>query len=860
MIEAPAQAPTPVPSLLLSQPVDTLPVVDDFRWNTFASEWAPAAALLWWLVLGLFGWFAWPLLFPLLGGLCDRGYGLARVIGWLLVGWVHWLGTSLGLWENRVSVIAGLVGVLVLLGLLAWYRQRGEIGVFLRARRSLLLGEEALFACAFLAFVGVRLLDPDLWQPWNGGEKFMEFAFLNATLRSAHFPPYDPYFAGGTINYYYFGLYLVSMLIKLTGIVPEVAFNLAVPGLFALTATAIFSIGYSLAGPGQAAPSSGEDHAAADGDPASAKAAGTAPVRPVVVALLAVLFALLMGNLEGFWQIVRNVAALAGDGGSFLAGIGRLLHGAHLPGYDYWGPSRVIPFTINEFPYWTFLFADMHPHLIAMPIGMLVAGLALNQVGGPILNHRFSLTQDFAKLLLFIIVLGALGATNTWDLPVYALLVGGTFWLAAWRWASRRALILAPILAVAVVALAVLAYWPFYAHYRVGVGGTGADILTRYLAPVHEGSPLGSWLLVWGFFVLMAYGVTLVGDGPGREPSEGEDGPDPAPPLLHPSVVIAGIFGLALLLLLGVLGRPAAALVALPATLAFAAMLSRRLDPAHAFAQLLLVMGLAILGGIELIYLRDFLEGGDWYRMNTVFKFGMPAWLFLSLAGAALLPRAWQALDRRPEWLAVPWQTLTALLLAAGMVFLVRGTPARVADRFPGPQPARDTLDGTAFMTVGRYDWPDAGDTIHLSYDYLAIHWLLDHVQGTPVVAEAPAGEYQVGDRSLSYDYYRAGGLRVASLTGLPTFLGQHQYEQRSGAQVAARAVIGQEFFLTTDVARTRNLIAELHVDYIYIGRLERTLFGEPSLAKFDTMVASGDLEVVYQNQEVTIYRVKSGG
>ena len=63
---------------------------------------------------------------------------------------------------------------------------------------------------AYLAFVGVRLLNPDLWQPWNGGEKFMEFAFLNATLGGPKFPPYDPYFAGGILNYYYYGFYLVG--------------------------------------------------------------------------------------------------------------------------------------------------------------------------------------------------------------------------------------------------------------------------------------------------------------------------------------------------------------------------------------------------------------------------------------------------------------------------------------------------------------------------------------------------------------------------------------------------------------------------------------------------------------------------
>ncbi len=77
-------------------------------------------------------------------------------------------------------------------------------------------------------------------------------------------------------------------------------------------------------------------------------------------------------------------------------------------------------------------------------------------------------------------------------------------------------------------------------------------------------------------------------------------------------------------------------------------------------------------------------------------------------------------------------------------------------------------------------------------------------MSGTPVVAEAPDGDYSVDGALVGYDYYRAGGLRVASLTGLPTFVGQHQDEQRPGDQVAERTALGQEFFGTTDIERTR--------------------------------------------------------
>ena len=263
-----------------------------------------------------------------------------------------------------------IVGLLAAAGLIAGWAQRRRLAAFWAERRRTLLAEEGIFALAYLAFVGVRLLNPDLWQPWNGGEKFMEFAFLNATLRSPNFPPYDPYFAGGILNYYYYGFYLVGLVIKLTGIAAEVAFNLAVPGLFALTALGLFSVGSSLAtvrrrGGAEERRSAG-DLAGEPGGEIDDAAPRRQDRSAVLAGGLAVLLALLMGNLRGL---------------GWLAGVWRsLVSGRSLPEYDYWAASRVIPNTINEFPLWTFVFADLHPHMIAMPFGLLVVGLALNWV------------------------------------------------------------------------------------------------------------------------------------------------------------------------------------------------------------------------------------------------------------------------------------------------------------------------------------------------------------------------------------------------------------------------------------------------------------------------------------------------
>ena len=206
----------------------------------------PSAIVFWWLVVVVVGWLGWPLAFATFRNLADRGYMLSKTLTLLVVAYLIWLPASFRLAQNRLSYILPMLGLIGLCSLWLLWRYRDEIGEFCRRHWRLILVNEALFGGAYLIFVGIRLLNPDLWQPWLGGEKFMDFAFLNATLKSAYFPPYDPYFAGGYLNYYYYGQYAVGLWVKLTGIAPTVGFNLVVPTLFALTVGNAFCLGYNL--------------------------------------------------------------------------------------------------------------------------------------------------------------------------------------------------------------------------------------------------------------------------------------------------------------------------------------------------------------------------------------------------------------------------------------------------------------------------------------------------------------------------------------------------------------------------------------------------------------------------------------
>ncbi|MDP9373653.1 MAG: DUF2298 domain-containing protein, partial [Chloroflexota bacterium] len=235
-------------SPVLDRLVDRLPAVRDYAWNGAAAGNGVVAAILWLLLVEALGLLALPLALRLFRPFPDRGWGLSKPLGWLLVAYPVWLGASLRLTRFTLPALLLTLTLGLALAAAAAWRWRAPLRAILRGAGPAILLSEGLFLGAGAFFLLLRLRNPDLWHPYWGGEKPMELAHLNAILRSAHFPPYDPWFADGTINYYYWGQYLVAALIKLTGLPVEIAFNLAMPTLSALVAAAGFSVAGGLAG------------------------------------------------------------------------------------------------------------------------------------------------------------------------------------------------------------------------------------------------------------------------------------------------------------------------------------------------------------------------------------------------------------------------------------------------------------------------------------------------------------------------------------------------------------------------------------------------------------------------------------
>jgi uncharacterized membrane protein len=191
------------------------------------------------------------------------------------------------------------------------------------------------------------------------------------------------------------------------------------------------------------------------------------------------------------------------------------------------------------------------------------------------------------------------------------------------------------------------------------------------------------------------------------------------------------------------------------------------------------------------------------------------------------------------------WWGVFALLVFAGLLYPVTAARAKVDDRFVADSPPG--LNGMDYMRTAVYS--DAGRDLVLEYDREAIDWLRANVQGSPVILEGNAPLYRWGSR-------------IADNTGLPTVIGWdwHEKQQRSiidGAIIDQRIQTVSNIYNTPDTSSALEMMSRFRVKYIYIGDLERLYYNLVGLAKFDTMVGTGALQVVYQNDHVKIYEIK---
>lgn len=829
--------------------------------------------LAWWALATAAGLAALPLAMRLLPGLPDRGYSLARALGILLIAWLYWLLAVLGFLQNTTGGMMLAWAVVFAISLFVFLRgQRIDLRAYWRENRALIVATECIFLGLLVFWAIVRAHQNGLYAT----EKPMELAFISATMRSETFPPNDPWMAGYAISYYYLGYVIAAMFSMLSGVPSTMGFNLMITLLFALSGVTVFGVVYNLVR---------SNLLRRVLTTVQRNVASVAPPRPTVAiwtGLLGVVLLVLLGNFQvpiieipyqtglgdaaylSYWDaeerqqpVITPITDVADWSGWWWFRGARVLNDRFLNGER----TEVI----DEFPQFSFLLADVHPHVLALPFAILMVGLAANVL----LSSR---SPTWTQIGLYSLVAGGLIFLNTWDVPAYVLaLVGaegvrrliarGTGRLAGNDWLRLLGL------GAAVVGIGAVSVLPFLISFQSQLGGVVPNLIfpTLFRQFFVMFGPLllliGGWLLIeawrggramnWtlglqvafslllllilamvAFLALAALVPSLRGTVLGFVEENGGFG------AVLPQVLQKRLTHIltSVILLLTIVVVVARLFPRRPANNTKGETNPAAYSPQVGFVLVLIAIGVLVTLGPEFLYLRD--NFGT--RMNTVFKLYYQAWGLWSIAGAYAVYSLYAEAGARvtsPVFKAA-FGAVTVIALTAGMLYPILGIYWRTqAGELRAVEVSGQlTLDGVDSMRDYRLGTAD---------DFAALTCFGDTISGDNyTVAQVVGGSYDGGT-----------GL-TGTVTGIPNLFNwaghQGQWRGNTYGQIAGSRESDIETLYTDPTWRTTQAIIDQYgIDFIYFGSAEQGRYGAEAEIKFRDR-----LEVVCERGNARYFRV----
>lgn len=394
----------------------------------------------------------------------DFGYPFSKVIAIIAISYTSYvLGIMKIVPFNRMSLFF-IIGIFILINWLIFKKSKKITDTYRIG--SMIIFEEMLFLVSFIFWTYIRSQEPSI----HSLEKFMDFGFMNSILRSDFFPPKDIWYAPEPINYYYFGHLSGAFLIKLSNILPSIGYNLILSTLFAQGITQVFGLVTNII---------------------SFYMPKVRRIPNVIFGLVSAYIVNLGGNLHTlyvftsgypnespvpFWKILSTYSPLT-----------------------YWYPNatRFIPYTIHEFPSYSYVVADLHGHVFDIPFVILTLAILFLQFTGK-WRLKGTIALGFMTAVHYM--------TNAFDGPIYILLT------ALLLFSVFKATVKFSTHIVALLASFVVFSLPFSIHFTPFVSGIGVNCSPDFLVNMGrlgpfifergncQTSPFWMLFVLWGFF------------------------------------------------------------------------------------------------------------------------------------------------------------------------------------------------------------------------------------------------------------------------------------------------------------------------------------------------------------------------
>ncbi|MDC7290328.1 DUF2298 domain-containing protein [Blautia schinkii] len=436
----------------------------------------------WWLLAALMGMIAMPVTGRLFAGFDDKGWMFSKVLAIAVTGFLTWFLVSVKLVPFTTTVCV-IVCVICAVGCLLLFNQQTKknIDCFPTGHASLIFWEEILFIAAFLLWTYLAGFRPAAY----GTEKFMDYGFMEAMMRSTTLPPKDIWYSQGNINYYYGGQYFAVFLTKLSGSTVEMTYNLMRTFVAGLAFAMPFSLVYQMTK-----------------DRMFGRLSGKRVCIPALSGILAGISVSIAGNMHYviYSKLIPWFYKLRGK--SYID--------------NYWFPdaTRYIGFdpdvpdkTIHEFPCYSFVLGDLHAHVVNIMFVLLVVGLLYAWTRS--IRTREAVVEKTTQakfwhrqllmphILLVSVLLGMFQWTNFWDFVIYFVVTGGVVLftnIIRFQGKAKQVLAVTAAQAVEVLTVSYLVILPFTLQFKAMIQGVA---LAKYHSLPHQ------LLVLWGLPVIL---------------------------------------------------------------------------------------------------------------------------------------------------------------------------------------------------------------------------------------------------------------------------------------------------------------------------------------------------------------------
>ena len=447
----------------------------------------------WYLLAAVLGFLGMSVTGRMFRRFDDKGWVFSKVLSIAVTGFVTWLLVTAGILPFTTATCIGVTVACGALALIFYERERKQGFESLPIDHlGLVYGEELLFFALFLLWTYLAGFHPAAY----GTEKFMDYGFMEAMMRSKTLPATDLWYSGGKINYYYGGQYFAVFLTRLSGTKVELTYNLMRTFVAGLAFILPFSLVRQMV----------KDRLGKKND-------GFKKALPAVAGALSGVAVSIAGNMHYviYAQIIPFIQKLTGQEVD-----------------SYWFPdaTRYIGFnpenevdkTIHEFPCYSFVLGDLHAHVVNIMFVLLLLGLLYAWMK-KVRTVKFSPEKQglaaFWKKQLFMpqllsvaALLGMFHWTNYWDFVIYFVVTGGVvLFMNIITMEGKIKWILAVTIAQAVeiLVIATVVILPFTLNFETMVQGVG---IARHHSLFHQ------LLVLWGLPVILTlvYVVALLAE------------------------------------------------------------------------------------------------------------------------------------------------------------------------------------------------------------------------------------------------------------------------------------------------------------------------------------------------------------